>query len=84
MEFRVLQKMFESGVFCGALVAPAPLSGGGETYNLLLLKKAGGNEFVCKTRSNSAKIYKSFSAAVNDASKVGFKTVTIELSKMTS
>lgn len=77
MELVTLKSMFERGVFLSALVAPAPMVNG--KFNLILQESNGSVSLVTKARTVQPKEYSTYTSAVNDAQRIGFKKVTIEL-----
>lgn len=80
MELGTLKTMFDGGVFCGAVIAPAPLVKG--EFNLILQGQNGNTSVVTKARSDDPKNYKTFKSAINDALRIGFKRVTLEFEIM--
>lgn len=67
---------FDAGNLLAAEVHPAPMEPG---YIIQLRHRQGGVEPMSVARSPRVKVYRTADAALSDARKIGFQTVTVYL-----
>lgn len=76
MEIRMLKQMFQEGLLRTATIVPAPME---SDRWLLIFEKANGNqERITRVRTEDDKIYRRLHGALEDAKKIGFRSVTVE------
>jgi hypothetical protein len=78
MELKELKIMFEAGGLKSVVVAPAPMIDG---YMLIVKDKNNKDHIMTSQRSDEhePRIFKSIDAAVGNASKIGFRSMQVEL-----
>ena len=77
MELSELRCVFDAGGLKSALVTPAPLSDG---YIIIVSNSNKKQTIMTAQRSNDQpRVFKSISAAVTNATKIGFREVTFRL-----
>jgi hypothetical protein len=77
MELRELKYVFDAGGLKSALVTPAPLSDG---YMIIVSDLNKKQTIMTAQRSNEQpRIFKSISAAITNATNIGFREVTFKL-----
>jgi len=79
MEFKQLKVAFRTGGLKSATVTYAPMQRG--CYILIVQDKDNNKHVMRAQRSDEheARVFKSIDAAVANASKIGFKTITVQL-----
>jgi hypothetical protein len=77
MELSELKCVFDAGGLKSALVTPAPLTDG---YMIIVSDSNRKQTTMTAQRSNEEpRIFKSISAAITNATKIGFREVTFKL-----
>lgn len=76
MEFLELKTVFDAGGLISAVICRAPLGVG---YILIVKSKAKKDIIMSSQRDESPRVFKTVDAAARNAEKIGFKTMTINL-----
>lgn len=78
MELKELKVIFDTGALKSAVVTPAAMEKG---YMLIVKDRANKEHIMLAQRSekHEPRIFKSIDAAINNASKVGFKEIKVVL-----
>lgn len=79
MKLDQLKTTFDSGGLTSAIVTPIEFTN--DCYMLIINDKANKKHIMTSQRSKShePRVFKSIDAAVENASKIGFKKITVQL-----